>query len=107
MLQALLPIVDNFELAKSQLKLESEGEQKVDGAYQVHMQGVHGCCICIVTMFWNVLPSIQPSIQPYNQIYSQTYNQTYNQTNTPFPRTLLTNTGCLPTDGRHIQGLWP
>lgn len=35
MLQALLPIVDNFELAKSQLKLESEGEQKVDGAYQV------------------------------------------------------------------------
>lgn len=34
MLQALLPIVDNFELAKSQLKLESEGEQKVDAAYQ-------------------------------------------------------------------------
>lgn len=30
----LLPLVDNFELAKSQLKLESEGEKKVDAAYQ-------------------------------------------------------------------------
>ena len=33
-LLALLPLVDNFELAKSQLKLESEGEKKVDAAYQ-------------------------------------------------------------------------
>jgi molecular chaperone GrpE len=30
----LLPLVDNFELAKTQLKLESEGEKKVDAAYQ-------------------------------------------------------------------------
>lgn len=31
---ALLPLVDNFELAKSQLKLETEGEEKVAAAYQ-------------------------------------------------------------------------
>jgi molecular chaperone GrpE len=31
---ALLPLIDNFELAKSQLKLETEGEKKVDAAYQ-------------------------------------------------------------------------
>lgn len=31
---ALLPLIDNFELAKSQLKLDTEGEKKVDAAYQ-------------------------------------------------------------------------
>lgn len=31
---ALLPLVDNFELAKRSLKLESEGEERVDAAYQ-------------------------------------------------------------------------
>ena len=31
---AMLPLIDNFELAKSQLKLESEGEKKIDAAYQ-------------------------------------------------------------------------
>lgn len=31
---ALLPLIDNFELAKTQLKLETEGEKKVDAAYQ-------------------------------------------------------------------------
>jgi len=30
----LLPLVDNFELAKQQLKIETEGEQKIDAAYQ-------------------------------------------------------------------------
>lgn len=30
----LLPLVDNFELAKTQLKLETEGEKRVDAAYQ-------------------------------------------------------------------------
>eukprot|EP00889_Picochlorum_renovo_P000426 jgi/Picre1/27456/NNA_000423.t1 len=30
----LLPLVDNFELAKQQLKIETEGEQKIDDAYQ-------------------------------------------------------------------------
>ncbi|EFN54265.1 hypothetical protein CHLNCDRAFT_36141 [Chlorella variabilis] len=30
----LLPLVDNFELAKAQLKLETEGEKRVDAAYQ-------------------------------------------------------------------------
>ena len=30
----MLPLIDNFELAKSQLKLETEGEKKVDAAYQ-------------------------------------------------------------------------
>lgn len=31
---AMLPLIDNFELAKTQLVLESEGEKKVDAAYQ-------------------------------------------------------------------------
>jgi molecular chaperone GrpE len=31
---ALLPLVDNFELAKRSLKLESAGEERVDAAYQ-------------------------------------------------------------------------
>ncbi|KAL4854901.1 hypothetical protein ACK3TF_004377 [Chlorella vulgaris] len=31
---ALLPLVDNFELAKKQLKLETPGEERVDAAYQ-------------------------------------------------------------------------
>lgn len=30
----LLPLIDNFELAKQQLKIETEGEQKIDNAYQ-------------------------------------------------------------------------
>lgn len=30
----LVPLIDNFELAKTQLKLESEGEKRVDAAYQ-------------------------------------------------------------------------
>lgn len=30
----LLPLVDNFELAKQQLKIETEGEQKIADAYQ-------------------------------------------------------------------------
>jgi molecular chaperone GrpE len=31
---AMLPLIDNFELAKSNLKLETEGEKKIDAAYQ-------------------------------------------------------------------------
>ena len=30
----LLPLIDNFELAKQQLKIETEGEEKIDAAYQ-------------------------------------------------------------------------
>ena len=30
----MLPLIDNFELAKSQLKLETDGERKIDAAYQ-------------------------------------------------------------------------
>ena len=33
-MSAMLPLIDNFELAKSQLKLETEGEKKIDAAYQ-------------------------------------------------------------------------
>lgn len=33
-LTAMLPLIDNFELAKSQLKLETDGERKIDAAYQ-------------------------------------------------------------------------
>lgn len=49
------PQVDNFELAKQQLKLETEGEKRVDAAYQVGwcgqacmgalLAGVHGSCV--------------------------------------------------------------
>ena len=31
---AMLPLIDNFELAGSQLKLETEGEKKINAAYQ-------------------------------------------------------------------------
>ena len=31
---ALIPLVDNFELAKAQIKVETEGERKIDAAYQ-------------------------------------------------------------------------
>lgn len=34
MLEALLPVVDNFELAKGNLKCETEGEEKIDASYQ-------------------------------------------------------------------------
>lgn len=33
-IMAMLPLIDNFELAKSQLKLETDGEKKIDAAYQ-------------------------------------------------------------------------
>ena len=33
-LAELLPLIDNFELAKQQIKLETEGEEKIDAAYQ-------------------------------------------------------------------------
>eukprot|EP00245_Coleochaete_scutata_P006176 TRINITY_DN20384_c0_g1_i1.p1 TRINITY_DN20384_c0_g1~~TRINITY_DN20384_c0_g1_i1.p1 ORF type:complete len:328 (+),score=92.94 TRINITY_DN20384_c0_g1_i1:132-1115(+) len=32
--EELLPMVDNFERAKDQLKIETEGEQKIDSSYQ-------------------------------------------------------------------------
>ncbi|MCO5577592.1 hypothetical protein L7F22_031423 [Adiantum nelumboides] len=31
---SLLPMVDNFERAKTQIKIETEGEQRIDGSYQ-------------------------------------------------------------------------
>jgi len=34
----LLPLVDNFELARTQVKVESEGENKINSSYQV-------CCL--------------------------------------------------------------
>lgn len=34
-IKALLAVVDSFEMAKGTLKPESEGEQKIDSAYQV------------------------------------------------------------------------
>lgn len=33
-IESLLPMVDNFERAKQQLKLETEKEQKIDASYQ-------------------------------------------------------------------------
>lgn len=38
-----LPLVDNFELAGKQLKLETEGEKKVDAAYQVARLTLQSC----------------------------------------------------------------
>ena len=34
-IKQLLAVVDSFEMAKGQLKPESEGEKKIDGSYQV------------------------------------------------------------------------
>jgi hypothetical protein len=31
----LLPLIDNFELARTQVKPETEGEQKINNSYQV------------------------------------------------------------------------
>jgi molecular chaperone GrpE len=31
----LLPLVDNFELARTQVKAETEAEQKINNSYQV------------------------------------------------------------------------
>ena len=39
--KALLAVVDSFEMAKGSLKPESEGEKKIDGAYQVSL-----CALC-------------------------------------------------------------
>ncbi len=34
-IKELLPVVDSFEMAKGQLKPETEGEKNIDGSYQV------------------------------------------------------------------------
>ena len=34
LIENFLPVLDNFERAKSQLKLETEGEKKIDSSYQ-------------------------------------------------------------------------
>jgi hypothetical protein len=36
---ALLPVLDNFELARTQVKGETEGEQKIINSYQVTVGG--------------------------------------------------------------------
>lgn len=42
-----LPLIDNFDLAGKQLKLETEGEKKVNAAYQVRTFGArHRCPAC-------------------------------------------------------------
>jgi len=35
----LLPLIDNFELARTQVKVESEGENKINSSYQVCAHG--------------------------------------------------------------------
>lgn len=35
---SLLPLVDNFELARTQVKAETEAEQKINNSYQVSCQ---------------------------------------------------------------------
>lgn len=34
-IRQLLAVVDSFEMAKGQLKPETEGEKRIDGSYQV------------------------------------------------------------------------
>lgn len=34
LVESLLPVLDNFERAKSQIKVETEGEEKVNNSYQ-------------------------------------------------------------------------
>ena len=34
---SLLPVVDNFELARTQVKAETEAEQKINNSYQVRV----------------------------------------------------------------------
>ncbi len=54
-IRQLLAVVDSFEMAKGQLKPESEGEKKIDGSYQViaHAKGKHcwasRMCFCRVS----------------------------------------------------------
>ena len=36
---SLLPVVDNFELARTQVKAETEAEQKINNSYQVSRPG--------------------------------------------------------------------
>lgn len=37
----LIPLVDNFELARTQVKAETEAEQKINNSYQVGRQDSH------------------------------------------------------------------
>jgi molecular chaperone GrpE (heat shock protein) len=43
----LLPLVDNFELARTQVKAETEAEQKINNSYQVRRTAgwEHSTCI--------------------------------------------------------------
>lgn len=40
----LLPLVDNFELARTQVKAETEAEQKINNSYQVSLG--EELCLC-------------------------------------------------------------
>lgn len=39
----LLAVVDSFEMAKGSLKIETEGEEKLDAAYQVRLYPARSC----------------------------------------------------------------
>jgi len=43
----LLPLVDNFELARTQVKVESEGENKINSSYQVRACECVCKCVCL------------------------------------------------------------
>ncbi|KAL0359704.1 UNVERIFIED_CONTAM: protein GrpE [Sesamum angustifolium] len=40
--ESLLSVLDNFERAKAQIKVETEGEEKINNSYQQHIQAVYG-----------------------------------------------------------------
>jgi hypothetical protein len=47
----LLPLVDNFELARTQVKPETEGEQKINNSYQVRPV----CCTFVQLLLMHCL----------------------------------------------------
>lgn len=60
MLESLLPVVDNFELAKGSIKTETEGEEKIDASYQ-------GLYKQMVEVFRGLgLESVPAEGQPFN-----------------------------------------
>jgi hypothetical protein len=48
-MQDLLPVIDAFDAAAGQVKVETEGEKKIAESYQVPCDPEHICNISVVT----------------------------------------------------------
>lgn len=73
-IESLLPMVDNFERAKQQLKLETEKEKKIDASYQgiykqfvEIMRNLHVAVVATVGKPFD--PSVSESICYLNQFH--------------------------------------